>query len=226
VGTCKPVALLYETHDSTKKFGEPRVKLRNEPGETDCGGGQIRIWDLRIARWHEIRNGGIALQAAGFSECRPVSAVAGEFRGDRREAGKLSEGVAAGTTGAMIGGALVWLVGIGGLAIPGLGPFIVAGQIMAALAGAGASGAGGRFAGGLVSQGLAECRARRHETRLRHGEIMVGVSGETIEDVDRVKIVLNEMGAEEILATNERGSDDEHCAAVGGGMQRARRPCR
>lgn len=90
---------------------------------------------------------------------------------------------------------------------------------MAALAGTGAYGAGGGFAGALVSLGIPECKARRYETRLRHGEILVAVSGETIEDVDRAKMVLREMGAEDILATNESASDgpmEEHCPGVSG----------
>ncbi len=72
--------------------------------------------------------------------------------------GSWAKAQAAGTARAMIGGALVWLVGIGGLTIPGLGRFIVAGQIMAALAGAGAYGAAGGFAGSLVSRGVPECK--------------------------------------------------------------------
>jgi hypothetical protein len=166
-----------------------------------------------------VKSGMAALQAAGFPSAElslllPESCAATEV-----EAGRVNEGAAAGTAGAMIGGALVWLVGIGGLAIPGLGPFIMAGQIMAALAGTGAYGAGGGFAGALVSLGIPECKARRYETRLRHGEILVAVSGETIEDVDRAKMVLSEMGAEDILATNESASDgpmEEHNPAVSG----------
>src|SRR5580704_5650699 len=51
---------------------------------------------------------------------------------------KAPEGAAAGgSSGAVIGGALGWLAGIGALAVPGLGPFIAAGPIMAALAGVG-----------------------------------------------------------------------------------------
>ena len=64
---------------------------------------------------------------------------------------KAPEGTAAGAgSGAVIGGALGWLVGIGALAIPGLGPFIAAGPIMAALAGIGVGGAVGGFTGALV----------------------------------------------------------------------------
>src|ERR1700759_3574424 len=68
---------------------------------------------------------------------------------------KAPEGATTGaTTGALAGGALGWLVGIGALAIPGLGPFIAAGPIVAALAGAGAGGAVGGLTGALVGAGI------------------------------------------------------------------------
>ena len=75
---------------------------------------------------------------------------------------KAPEGTATGaTTGAIIGGALGWLAGIGALAIPGLGPFIAAGPIMAALAGVGAGGAIGGIAGALIGMGIPEYEAKR-----------------------------------------------------------------
>src|SRR6202041_1732783 len=70
---------------------------------------------------------------------------------------KAPEGTATGaTTGAVIGGALGWLAGIGALAIPGIGPLIAAGPIMAALAGAGAGGGVGGLGGALIGMGIPE----------------------------------------------------------------------
>ena len=67
---------------------------------------------------------------------------------------KAPEGAAAGAgTGAVLGGTLGWLTGIGALAIPGLGPFVAAGPIMAALAGVGVGGALGGVTGALVGNG-------------------------------------------------------------------------
>src|SRR5438876_6853432 len=67
---------------------------------------------------------------------------------------KAPEGASAGAgTGAVVGGTLGWLTGIGALAIPGLGPFIAAGPIMAALAGAGVGGAVGGITGALIGMG-------------------------------------------------------------------------
>jgi hypothetical protein len=80
---------------------------------------------------------------------------------------KAPEGTAAGAgTGAVIGGTLGWLAGIGALAIPGLGPFIAAGPIMAALAGVGVGGAIGGLTGALIGMGIPEFEAKRYEGRV------------------------------------------------------------
>ena len=68
---------------------------------------------------------------------------------------KAPEGAVTGAgTGAVIGGALGWLAGIGALAIPGVGPFIAVGPIMAALAGIGVGGAVGGISGALIGFGI------------------------------------------------------------------------
>src|SRR5258705_3648520 len=80
------------------------------------------------------------------------------------KATKAPEGATAGAgSGAVVGGVLGWLVGIGSLAIPGVGPFIAAGPIMAALAGVGVGGAGGGFGGALVGKGIPGFRTQRYE---------------------------------------------------------------
>ena len=81
---------------------------------------------------------------------------------------KAPEGIATGAgPGAVIGGALGWLAGIGALAIPGVGPFIAAGPIMAALSGVGVGGAVGGIAGGLIGAGMPEYEAKRYEGRIK-----------------------------------------------------------
>src|ERR1700680_1957935 len=72
-------------------------------------------------------------------------------------------------TGAGTGGVLGWVAGIGALAIPGVGPFIAAGPIMAALAGMGVGGAIGGITGALVGLGIPEYEAKRYEGRVRQG---------------------------------------------------------
>src|SRR5207237_1565699 len=87
---------------------------------------------------------------------------------------KAPEGATAGAgTGAVLGGTLGWLVGIGALAIPGLGPFIAAGPIVAALAGAGAGGAIGGLTGALIGMGIPEYEAKRYEGRVKDGGILL-----------------------------------------------------
>src|SRR5579872_3117339 len=89
---------------------------------------------------------------------------------------KAPEGATRGAgSGAIIGGGLGWLAGIGALAIPGLGPFIAAGPIMAALAGVGAGGAIGGLTGALIGMGIPEYEAKRYEGRVKEGGILLSV---------------------------------------------------
>src|SRR6516164_5542556 len=89
---------------------------------------------------------------------------------------KAPEGATAGAgSGAVIGGALGWLAGIGALAIPGVSPLIAAGPIVAALAGIGAVGAIGGIAGALIGLGIPEYEAKRYEGRVRKGGILLSV---------------------------------------------------
>src|SRR2546423_744780 len=89
---------------------------------------------------------------------------------------KAPEGAATGAgTGAVVGGTLGLLAGIGALAIPGVGPLIAAGPIVAALAGAGAGGAVGGLAGGLVGMGIPEYEGKRDEGRMAKGGSLVSV---------------------------------------------------
>src|SRR5206468_4762230 len=89
---------------------------------------------------------------------------------------KAPEGATTGAgTGAVVGGALGWLAGIGALAIPGLGPFIAAGPIMAALAGAGVGGTVGGVTGALIGLGIPEYEAKRYEGRITKGGILLSV---------------------------------------------------
>ncbi len=121
---------------------------------------------------------------------------------------KSAEGaVAGGGTGAAIGGALGWLAGIGMLAIPGMGPFIAAGPIVAALAGIGAGGAIGGTAGALIGLGIPEYQAKRYEGRLRKGGILLSVHADDAEWRTKAKQVLEQTGAEDISSTGETKGD-------------------
>jgi hypothetical protein len=121
---------------------------------------------------------------------------------------KAPEGATAGGgAGAVIGGTLGLLAGIGALAIPGVGPFIAAGPIMAALAGIGVGGAVGGFAGALVGMGIPEYEAKRYEGRIQKGGILLSVHCDTSDEVKRGKEIMKNTGAEDISSTGESSSD-------------------
>jgi hypothetical protein len=120
---------------------------------------------------------------------------------------KAPEGATAGGgAGAVVGGTLGLLAGIGALAIPGLGPFIAAGPIMAALAGIGVGGAVGGFAGALIGMGIPEYEAKRYEGRIQKGGILLSVHCDTSDQVKRGKEILKNTGAEDISSTAESSS--------------------
>jgi hypothetical protein len=108
-----------------------------------------------------------------------------------------------GVTGAVVGGALGWLAGIGALAIPGLGPFIAAGPIMALLAGASVGAGVGGVAGALIGMGIPEYEAKRYETQLREGRFLLSVHCDDDDWVTRAKNVLRDCGAIDISSTGE-----------------------
>ena len=118
---------------------------------------------------------------------------------------KAPEGTAAGvTTGGVVGGTLGLLVGIGALAIPGLGPFIAAGPIMASLAGLGVGGAVGGLIGALVGMGIPEYEAKRYEGRVKNGGVLLSVHCDTADEISRAKDLLKATGAEDISSAGEK----------------------
>ena len=106
-------------------------------------------------------------------------------------------------TGGVIGGALGWIAGIGALAIPGVGPFIAAGPIMAALSGAAIGAAAGGIAGGLIGLGIPEIEAKRYEGKVKEGKILISVHTESSEEITQVKDIFRNTGAEDICTTGE-----------------------
>jgi hypothetical protein len=121
---------------------------------------------------------------------------------------KAPEGTATGATaGAAIGGTLGLLTGIGALAIPGLGPFIAAGPIVATLAGLGGGGALGGMVGALVGAGIPEYEAKRYEGRVKAGGILVSVHADNSDWISKAKAILKETGAEDVASANESSAD-------------------
>jgi hypothetical protein len=120
----------------------------------------------------------------------------------------MPEGATVGaSTGGVVGGTIGLLAGIGALAIPGLGPFIAAGPIMAALSG-GAIGAGvGGLTGALVGLGIPEYEAKRYEGKVKEGGILISVHSESNDETNRAKNIFKEEGAHDISSTGEAHSD-------------------
>lgn len=117
---------------------------------------------------------------------------------------KAPEGAAVGaTTGGVLGGVAGWLVGIGTLAIPGVGPLIAAGPIMAALSGAAVGGAVGGITGTLVGLGIPEFEAKRYEGKVKDGNVLISVHAEDSDDIKTAKAIFKEAGAENICSTSE-----------------------
>jgi len=147
------------------------------------------------------------LKAAGFSS-NDISVLLPDTTGTRdfahEQHTKAPEGAAAGAgTGVLLGGALGWLVGIGALAIPGLGPFIAAGPIMAALSGAAAGAAVGGVTGGLIGLGMPEYEAKQYEGKIKEGRVLISVHTENSPERDRAKTIFEQAGAEDISYTEE-----------------------
>ena len=117
---------------------------------------------------------------------------------------KAPEGAATGAgAGGVLGGALGWLAGIGALAIPGVGPFIAAGPIMAALGGAAIGAGTGGIIGALVGLGIPEYEAKRYEGRLKEGNVLISVHSDNSDETSRAKDILERAGADDISTTSE-----------------------
>src|SRR2546423_12818870 len=153
------------------------------------------------------------LKTAGFSN-NDISVLLPDKAGTRdfaHEKGtKAPEGAVTGAgTGGVLGGALGWLAGVGALAIPGLGPFIAAGPIMAALSGAAVGAATGGLIGALVGMGIPEYEAKRYEGKIREGKILISVHSEDSDQTKRAKEIFERAGAEDIATAGEKSVKED-----------------
>jgi hypothetical protein len=115
---------------------------------------------------------------------------------------KAPEGAAIGAgTGGVVGAALGWLVGIGTFTIPGLGPLIAAGPILAALSGVGAGATVGGLGGLLIGLGVPEYEARIYERKLQQGHYLISVNCATDEEIDLAERIFKSTGATDISST-------------------------
>ena len=165
------------------------------------------IYADRIA----VEEGVEHLRRAGFrntdiSVLFPENQGTKDFAHERNT--KAPEGVTSGVVaGGITGGVLGLLTGIGVLAIPGLGPLIAAGPIVAALAGAGAVGTLGGIVGAMVGMGIPEYEAKRYEGRIREGGMLLSVHCDNVDWTKRAKDVLRETGAQDIASADEVKGD-------------------
>jgi hypothetical protein len=172
--------------------------------------GVFGIYSTRTA----VENATDSLVKAGFPSS-DISVLLPESLGGPKDMGtekatKAPEGTATGVaTGGVIGGTLGLLAGIGLLAIPGLGPFIAAGPIMAGLAGLGVGGAVGGITGALIGMGIPEFEAKRYEGRLQKGGILLSVHCDTSDEIKRAKEVLKSTNAEDVSSTGEASVDNK-----------------
>jgi hypothetical protein len=127
---------------------------------------------------------------------------------------KAPEGAITGAgAGGALGGTLGLLAGIGALAIPGLGPFIAAGPIMAALSGAAAGAAVGGLTGALIGLGIPEIEAKQYEGKVRDGNILLSVHTDSADERTRAKKILEQAGATDVVSTGEKSVPSKQKAA-------------
>jgi len=142
-----------------------------------------------------------------------ISALFPDKEGTRdfvhEKATKAPEGVTAGVSGgAIVGGALGWLAGIGVLSIPGIGPLIAAGPILAVLSGVAVGGAVGGIVGALIGMGIPEYEAKRYAGKLAAGNVLLSVHSDNAEEVRWARDVFEEFKAEDISVAEESDVDE------------------
>jgi hypothetical protein len=144
----------------------------------------------------------LGIQTSDVSVLFPDKAGTRDFAHEKNT--KAPEGATTGGLAGMgVGGALGLLAGIGALAIPGVGPLIAAGPIMAALSGAAVGGATGGLIGALVGLGIPELEAKQYEGKVRAGNILISVHTENSEQRSRARQALEEAGATDVSSTSE-----------------------
>lgn len=185
----------HETANSHRRLSQQREDM----GHTSVYGIYATRQDAEVAI--------DSMRASGFS-AQDISVLFPDNEGTKdighEKHTKAPEKATAGAAIAGIaGGTIGWLVGIGAIAIPGVGPLVAAGPIMAALAGLGAGSVVGGLAGALIGMGIPEYEAKRYEGRIRKGGILLSVHCDNDLMVSRAKEMLRHTGAEDIAAADE-----------------------
>jgi hypothetical protein len=155
-----------------------------------------------------------ALKEQGFRDT-DVSVLLQENPGTKdlatEKATKAPEGAVTGAgSGAVIGGALGWLAATGVLSVPGLGPLLAAGPIVATLAGIGVGGTLGGLSGALLGLGMPEYEAKRYQGRIEKGGILLSVHCDNRYWVNKAKSLLDSTGAEDISSASESAAGHDN----------------
>ncbi len=177
--------------------------------------------------YSSVENAVDLLKEAGFGNAN-ISVLFPEKAGGKKFAHDkgthASEGAVAGAgTGVVVGGTLGWLVGIGALAIPGLGILIAAGPLMAALAGVGVGGTVGGIVGGLIGLGISRHDAERYEVRVKAGGMLLSVHAENAEGTQQAREIMTRTGAQDISATGEASASYVRSEPVAARVPRLKR---
>ena len=152
-----------------------------------------------------------ALVSAGFSSSDIYALMPGNIAGTHMETapeGKSHEPVARRATSArgVFSGTLDILVGLGMLAIPGLGPMVGESTLKAGLAGLGVGSAVGDVAKALIHMGVPELEAKRYEDRLERGAILLAMRCNS-DVISYVKAILKRTGAEDVCTAPARSAE-------------------
>jgi len=202
-----------EPHTHRIDTRERDTRIEPVPVTTSAGSSTVAtgapVWVYAVYHDHSKLESAIDhLKNAGF-ESSDISAVfpdkgrTDQFAMERHT--KAPEGAATGGgTGLVVGGVLGWLAGIGTLAIPGSGPLIAAGPIVAALAGAGVGGAVGGIAGGLIGLGMPEIEAKRYEKEIKEGRMLLAVRCSDSRFTGTARSILSETDARDVFESGDR----------------------
>src|SRR6185503_9452711 len=195
---------------ASRRFRDNRERNILPKGELQMAGKNTAVFGI-YRNQLDVEQAVDALRAEGFRST-DISVLFPENEGTKDFAHekntKAPEGTATGAgTGAVIGGTLGWLAGIGALAIPGVGPLIAAGPIVAALTGVGVGGAIGGITGALIGMGIPEYEAKRYEGRVKEGGMLLSVHSDNSDWTSKAKDILKRTGADDVSSAGEASAD-------------------
>ena len=189
-------------------------KNRNNKNERNEQNDHKAVFGISNTR-REVDNAVELLKKRGFSSSDisvllPSKEETKDFAHEK--ATKAPEGATTGAaSGGVLGGTLGWLAGVGLLAIPGIGPFVAAGPIVAAIAGVGIGGVIGGLTGALIGIGIPEYEAKRYEGMIKDGGILLSVHAGNRDQIKNAKDALEVCGIRDISVAGEKrqSSDDK-----------------